>query len=125
MIAVQEEIKKDTTTHGADVLGAKTIFHVAGNRILRIESRPRGKMADIPLQKSKMGLTSVDVLDYLREVKISESTTPSQADGVCCSPEELHSGVHTLFSPQGAGYAPLRHESIANSAGERKFRRSV
>jgi hypothetical protein len=69
MVAVQEEIKKDTITHGADVLGAKTIFHVAGNRILRIESRSRGKRADIPLQKSKTGLTSADVLDYLREDK--------------------------------------------------------
>jgi hypothetical protein len=31
--------------------------------------RGRGKMADIPLQKSKSGLTSADVLDYLREEK--------------------------------------------------------
>jgi hypothetical protein len=66
-VTVKEEIKKDTITHVADVFGAKTFFRIAGNRILRIEPRHRGKMADIPLQKSKTGLTSADVLDYLRE----------------------------------------------------------
>ena len=50
-----------------DGLGAQAIFRIAGNRIFRIDPLPRGKMADVPLQKSKNGLTSADVLDYLRE----------------------------------------------------------
>ncbi|GMO61375.1 MAG: hypothetical protein Ta2A_07440 [Treponemataceae bacterium] len=41
----------------------------------------------------------------------TKSTTPPQAAGYVVSPEELHSGAHTLIPPQGAGYAPLRHES--------------
>ncbi|GBR77679.1 hypothetical protein RDn1_338 [Candidatus Termititenax dinenymphae] len=53
--------------HRTDDLGAQAIFRIAGNRILRIDPVPRGKMADVPLQKSKNGLTSADVLDYLRE----------------------------------------------------------
>ncbi|MDR1971654.1 MAG: hypothetical protein LBQ46_07010 [Treponema sp.] len=53
--------------HPADDLGAKAIFRIAGNRVFRIDPLPRGKMADVPLQKSKIGLTSADVLDYLRE----------------------------------------------------------
>jgi hypothetical protein len=47
--------------------GEKVIFRLAGNRIFRIDPLPRGKMADVPLQKSKNGLTSADVLNYLRE----------------------------------------------------------
>ncbi|GHV96152.1 hypothetical protein AGMMS50293_24720 [Spirochaetia bacterium] len=39
----------------------------AGNRIFRIDPLPRGKMAEVLLQKSKNGLTSADVLNYLRE----------------------------------------------------------
>ncbi|GHV16957.1 hypothetical protein FACS189493_3700 [Spirochaetia bacterium] len=53
--------------HRADSLGEKIIFRLAGNRIFRIDPLPRGKMADVPLQKNKNGLTSADVLNYLRE----------------------------------------------------------
>jgi hypothetical protein len=58
---------KDGAKHPADGLGAKTVFRLAGNRIFRIDPLPRGKMADVPLQKSKSGLTGADVLNYLRE----------------------------------------------------------
>jgi hypothetical protein len=67
MAVVQREINTNEVDHRADALGAESIFRIAGNRILRIEPVPRGKMADVPLQKSRSGLKSADVLDYLRE----------------------------------------------------------
>ena len=68
METVHEKIiLKNAVNQQVDGLGAKTIFRVAGNRVFRIDPLPRGKMADVPLQKSKNGLSSADVLDYLRE----------------------------------------------------------
>jgi hypothetical protein len=63
----EKTILKNTDSHPADSLDAKVVFRLAGNRIFRIDPLPRGKMADVPLQKSKNGLTSADVLNYLRE----------------------------------------------------------
>ena len=59
--------------HPTDDLGAKALFRLAGNRVFRIDPLPRGKMADVPLQKSKSGLTGADVLNYLREDANRES----------------------------------------------------
>ncbi|GHT83104.1 hypothetical protein FACS1894137_03410 [Spirochaetia bacterium] len=58
---------KNAESHPVDSLGEKVVFRLAGNRIFRIDPLPRGKMADVPLQKNKNGLTSADVLNYLRE----------------------------------------------------------
>ncbi|GMO58659.1 MAG: hypothetical protein Ta2A_04300 [Treponemataceae bacterium] len=44
-----------------------------------------------------------EMLADLYELQQEESTTPPQAAGYVVSPEELHSGVHTLFPPQGRG----------------------
>ena len=67
--AVQKNGTNNAVNQGVAISGTKNIFYIAGNRIFRVEPLPRGKMADIPLQKSKSGLTSSDVLDYLREEK--------------------------------------------------------
>jgi hypothetical protein len=58
---------EDVGSHCDDGSSAKAIFRIAGNRVFMIDPLPRGKMADVPLQKSKNGLTSADVLNYLRE----------------------------------------------------------
>ena len=68
METVHEKITlKNAESRPADDLGEKIIFRLAGNRIFLIDPLPRGKMADVPLQKSKNGLTSADVLNYLRK----------------------------------------------------------
>jgi predicted nucleotidyltransferase len=41
-----------------------------------------------------------------------QSTTPPQADGVCCSRKVFDSGYIPLVPPQGAGVCTLRNESI-------------
>ncbi|GHT50455.1 hypothetical protein AGMMS49982_05790 [Bacteroidia bacterium] len=45
------------------------IFCLAGNRFFMLNQTPRGRMSDVPLQKNKHGISSTDVLNYLREEK--------------------------------------------------------
>jgi hypothetical protein len=66
-IANENITLENAVNHRTGGLGTKAVYRLAGNRIFRIDPLPRGKMADVPLQKSKNGLTSVDVLNYLRE----------------------------------------------------------
>jgi hypothetical protein len=52
-----------------------------------------------------------DVADLRRGNKGSKSTTPPQADGVCCSFKVFDLGSVPLVPPQGAGVWTLRNES--------------
>jgi hypothetical protein len=70
--------RPDDANYLQDDLGAKAIFRIAGNHVFRIDPLPRGKIADVPLQKSKSGLSSTDVRNYFDALDLND--IPVSAD---------------------------------------------